>query len=349
MVSDIRRGLTGLLVSLVLFSAGCQQAAWPPGASREPAPTQPQLEKVSMNLGWVLWGMYAPFYYGVDRGYFRQEGIDLEMHEGKGAAVTAQTLAAGGGGDIFASVDYGTLMVTVDKGLGLKAIYGILQYSPQGIVALEDSGIRTLKDLEGRRVAFAPGDAQSQIFPVLMRLNKLDETKVEVVTTEPAGKLVSVLTKKLDAATIFDITERPIIEAQGAKVNIMLFADYGVNLLSNGLIVSDSVLRQNRELVRRFVRATHRSWVEAVTPAKQEEAVTAMVRMNPEVQDKKPLFLRQLALTSERLHTEASKGKPIGWTAREDWENAQRILLEAGQIRDAVPIDTYYTNEFIPQ
>jgi NitT/TauT family transport system substrate-binding protein len=361
-----RSKLIALLVAGLVVSACQSTPATPtappqqPGAGKAAAPVQAtpaqqkaaapaQVDKVSLNVGWVLFGAQAPYFYGVDKGYFKEQGIDLEIHEGKGGAVTAQAVGANTEADMFGLIDYGTVMTSTDKGLALKGIYGNLLVSPMAVFALEETGIKSLKDLEGRTLALSPGDALTQLFPALVRVNKLDEKKIQIVNTEPAAKAGALLSKKVEAMTSFDVEQVPVIEAQGAKLTVILYADNGVNVMSNGLTTSDALLGAKKDLVRRMVAATHKSWTEATKPENRRAAAESMSKLNPQVKGKEETFYKQFLRAIDKLVTPATKGKPIGWTAKEDWESGQQLLIDAEQIKNKIDVSKYYTNEFIPQ
>lgn len=357
MIGALRHHILKVVLLSGLFAAACQPAAPPatsqPAAPPAAAPQKPapakELEKVSLNLGWVVAGEHTPWFYGLDRGFYREQGLDVEIHEGKGGAVTAQSVAAGGASDMFGVADYSTMVISIDKGLPLKGVFGVMQNSPLAVLALQESGIKTLKDLEGKALALSPGGSTTQLFPVVARLNGVDEKKVQIMNSEPAALVGALLTKKVDAMIGFDLAQGLAIQAQGAKINVILYADNGANILSNGLLVSAGVVSQKQDLVRRFVVATHRAWTEAAKPENQKAAVESLIKANPQLKDQQELTTKQFLLTLEKLHTPASKGKPAGWTAKEDWESSQKLLLDSSQITNKVPVETYYTNEFIPQ
>ena len=81
-------------------------------------------DAVSLRLNWYLGGLHVPFYYGKDKGYFAEEGIDLTINEGRGSVAAAQAIAAGS--DTFGMADAGTLMLTASKGADIKAVMSLL-------------------------------------------------------------------------------------------------------------------------------------------------------------------------------------------------------------------------------
>src|SRR3979411_1937459 len=114
-------------------------------------------DKVQFRLNWILYGFHTPFYLGLERGYYKEEGIDLTLGEGQGSGRAGQTV--GGQGGTFGLSDGGSVIAAVSKGAPVKSVMAITNSSPYGIAVRSDAGIKTLKDLEGRTIASAPGEA----------------------------------------------------------------------------------------------------------------------------------------------------------------------------------------------
>src|SRR5512132_1127353 len=153
-------------------------------------------DKVSLRLNWYLGGLHVPFYYGKDKGYYAAEGIDLAINEGRGSANTVQVVAAGS--DTFGLADSSSVIATAAKGADIKSVMSVLNSTGYSVVSLAETGIKTPKDLEGKRLAVTPGDPLGQLFLALAAHNKLDMSKITLIQVDPAAKVVSVLEKRAD-------------------------------------------------------------------------------------------------------------------------------------------------------
>src|ERR1700761_2255693 len=109
------------------------------------------LDKVSFRLNWYWGGAHAPFQLGLERGYYRDEGIDLTINEGRGSVSTAQGVAAGT--DDFGFADSSSLMLLASKGADIKTIMTIHGRSVFGLTSLAESNIKEPKDIEGKKLA----------------------------------------------------------------------------------------------------------------------------------------------------------------------------------------------------
>jgi NitT/TauT family transport system substrate-binding protein len=107
------------------------------------APAMAQ-EKATLRLNWLLYGFHTPFYLGVQKGYYKAEGIDLEIGEGQGSARAVQITAAKG--DTFGLSDGASIINGITKGAPIRAVMGIMNTKPFAIIARADSGIKSIKD-----------------------------------------------------------------------------------------------------------------------------------------------------------------------------------------------------------
>src|SRR6476659_11108556 len=113
-------------------------------------------DAVSLRLNWYFGGLHVPFYYGKEKGFYKDEGIDLTINEGRGSANTVQVVAAGS--DTFGLDDSSSVILTASKGADVKSVMSLLNTTGYSVVSLADAGIRTPKDLEGKKVAVTAGD-----------------------------------------------------------------------------------------------------------------------------------------------------------------------------------------------
>src|SRR5678809_508007 len=111
-------------------------------------------DAVSLRLNWYFGGLHVPFYYGKEKGFYKEEGIDLTINEGRGSANTVQVVAAGS--DTFGLADSSSVIATAAKGADIKSVMSLLNSTGYSVVSLAETGIKTPKDLEGKRLAVSP-------------------------------------------------------------------------------------------------------------------------------------------------------------------------------------------------
>jgi NitT/TauT family transport system substrate-binding protein len=305
------------------------------------APAQAQ-DAVSLRLNWYLGGLHVPFYYGKERGFFKEEGIDLTINEGRGSANTVQVVAAGS--DTFGMADSSSVIVTASKGADVKSVMSLLNSTGFSVVSLASTGIKTPKDLEGKSLAVSPGDPLGQLFRALAAHNKLDMSKISFVQVDPAAKVVAVLEKRADALLGGADDQYFLIKYRGHEPAALRYADHGANIVGMTILTRGDTLKSKPDMVRRFVKASVRSWEEA--KKNPNAAVDAALKVKPDLN--RQSTLDQLMVDIELLDSPNSKGR-VGWGAKEDWDQTLALLKQYRDLQTNEPWTAFHTNEFLPQ
>ncbi len=303
------------------------------------------LDQLRLRLEAIAEGYHAHFFIGKERGYYRDEGIDLTIAEGQGSVNVLKLISEGT--DVIGRADYGTMVKAVGQGVSVKAIFGEMQDSPICIISRADAPVKTPADMAGKLIAMAPVESSAQLFPILLTASKVDPKSLNVVNPAIGAKNVLLLQKRVDAIAGYSNIHPAQLKAGGLDTINFRFADYGVGTLSNGLVANVKFLAEKPDLVKRFLRATVRSYAEAMKHP--DEAVDIMLKQYPIRAKERDVYIQMLKDTFPLLHTKANQGHPIGWMADADWARTQDILVEAGGIPAKQPLDRYYTNEFVPQ
>jgi len=297
-------------------------------------------DAVSFRLNWYLGGLHVPFYYGKEKGYYAAEGIDLTINEGRGSANTVQVVAAGS--DTFGLADSSSVIATAAKGADIKSVMSLLNSTGFSVVSLAETGIRTPKDLEGKRLAVSPGDPLGQLFQALAAYNKLDMSKITLVQVDPAAKVVAVLEKRADGLLGGADDQYFLIKQRGLQPAALRYADNGANIVGMTIVTRTDLIRTKPDLVRRFVRATVKSWEEA--KKNPGAAVDAALKAKPDLN--RQSTLEQLMVDIELLDSPNSKGR-IGWGAQADWDQTIDLLRKYRDLSTTQPWTTFHTNEFV--
>ncbi len=298
---------------------------------------------VTLLLNFYATNEHAAFAYGVQKGIYAEEGIDLTIKEGTGSGPTVNAII--GDSARFGFADAAAMARAVSKDAPLRMIGNYVQTSPQAIIFFADKGYRSLKDLVGKKVSFTAGDALHQNWPALLKLNGIARDQIHEVLLAPAAKQTAVMTGVVDALGGYYTSQAGNMELEtGRKVAWLRYADYGVNALTLGLFINTRYAG-DRALNCRMVRATTRAWAAAVKDP--DAAVDALLAMFPKVnKGARPLTRAQWVETGALLHTKRTAGKPAGVMAREDWDDMLRLLHEQGGMERVRPAADYFTDEY---
>jgi len=325
-----------------------QNSALAAGAMAAPAVTlraraAGALRQVSMTLDWIYQGPNVGFMVAQDKGFYRDAGLDVAINSGKGSGTTAQLIASKAAQ--FGFADGYAVANGIAKGMTIKTVGSVFRKNPAALIVLADSGITTPKQLEGKTIAMTAGSGQFQQWPAFAKGAGIDASKVQIVNIDPAGVGPALVNKKVDGIGGYAQGYVPAIEIRGKKqVRIFWFADYGVTVVSNGIIVHDDLLKSDPELVRAFVPPTIKGFLHG--RQHPEDAVASVIKYLPTADP--TIVRRELELSWKTWVTPSTKGKPLGWEAEADWASTLAVLKQYGGVGTPVETSQVYTNEFVP-
>jgi NitT/TauT family transport system substrate-binding protein len=329
----MKRWMAGLAAGLLVlgWGAGTVQAGQHP--------------KVKVAMDWIVGGRHAPWFVALEKGYYAEEGLDVEVLRGFGSASTVQRVVAG---DVqVAYSDFPTSILARAEGGKVKTVAMVLGRNPETFFSLKKTGITRPKDLEGRTVVSNAGSAAPKLFPIFAELHRIDQSKVKWVMVEPAAKGSMLIAGSTDVAQYF-LMQQPLLERDSARlggINTMLWADHGFQLYSNAMIVTDDYLGKNGDVVRRFLRATIRGFHRTFENPEEAEALLRKSHptLDPAVTRAEVEILKKLVLTED------ARAHGIGWMDEAKVRAARDIMARAYGLKSPVQTADLYTNDFLPK
>ena len=314
-------------------------------ASSLPASAQGK-DKVVLLLNWYVYSEHAPFFLGKERGYFDQEGIDLDIQEGRGSGVTVQAVAAGTA--TFGYADVPTMIKAASKGAPVTAVGVALQTSPMAVMGFAEKNIRKPEDIKGKTVAVTAGDSMSQIWPLFLKKTNLKDGDFKQVAGDPQTKLNAVISGQADVLLGYVMDQAiKLQDATQKQVYPIRFADYGINMVSSGIIVQKDFLKTKPDVVKRFLRAATRSLEEAAK--NPDAAIDAMLKANPKSGVKDTALVGMKATAVLYKGPDNPSDRPLRVGAKNMGETLQ-LLVEYGGLDKATAgkAEDYYTNDYLP-
>ena len=300
------------------------------------------LRKITFRYSWILYGHAPAYYYAKDTGLWEKEGLDVTILTGKGSGTSVKLMGAGQ--DHFGTADYGTMMKGVVRGIPVKGVFGELQTHPMSVAIPAKHGVKAPADLAGKSIAVTAGGGDQAVLPAFLNANNL-QGKVKVVQLSSGGaKREALLQGKVDGIVAYVNEQVPQIEAAGVKLNVLKFAEHGAPLLGVGIIINTKTL-EDGDLIRKFLRGLSNGIKAAMK--NPDAAVDSALKVFKE--RKRDTVMKEMLASFPLFHTRNSKGKPLGWTAKADWEGAQEILFKYGGLKKKIDVSRYYTNDFISQ
>ena len=298
-------------------------------------------QKVSMILNWVAGGDHAPYYYAQKMGWYKAAGVDLTLEQGKGSAIAAQKVGAGV--DQFGLADMGTVLQARGKGADDVGIMNVYANFPEGFYWLKSSGIKTLKDLVGKKIGNPPGDAGRVIWPALAKANHIDPNSITWVNLEPAAKLTALKTGAVDAVTEFFNLHHVYVKALGSNMGYLAWKDAGVNPYGNSVIVNGAYLRAHRATVAAFTKVTQRAF--GFCSRTPEPCIAALVEANSGLSAANEM--QNWHEVAELMSDKISQTVALGWQDPKRMAASYQLVKDYMGIDTPYPVTDAYTNDFL--
>jgi NitT/TauT family transport system substrate-binding protein len=304
------------------------------------APAMAQ-QKIDFILNWVPGGDHAPYYYAKKMGWYKDAGIDLNIEPGKGSAVAVQKVAAGA--NPIGLADMPNALTLRGKGADTVGVFNVYANSPQGLYWLKSSGIKSVKDLAGKKIGNPAGDGARTIWPALAKANNIDANSVTWVNIDANSKLAALKAHSIDATTSFYNIHHIFQKELGDDMGFVAWKDAGLNTYGNTVIVNADFLKKNKPLVAAFVKVTQKAFAACV--ANENPCVQALVDANGALQ-----FANELQnwhLVEVLMSDKFSKTVALGYL--DDARMAADYDLVKTYIGLETPYDvkSAYTNEFL--
>jgi len=238
--------------------------------------------KVRFTLDWVPGATHGAFFIALQKGYYKQEGLDVTIDRGKGSAEVVRQLASGvydmGFPDINVVIDFDSK----NPDQAFPVLMSGYEEAPAAIMFLKSSGIAEPKQLDGKKIGVAPNDSTFKLFPIFAKQTGIDLSTVQVTSVDPSLRETLLAQKKVDAAPGQYFNSFIELQAKGvpaSDIGHFLYKDYGLPLYSNSVAASRSFLKDHPDAVRGFIRATIKGLKDMVRDP--EEAVKAAVAYEP--------------------------------------------------------------------
>jgi NitT/TauT family transport system substrate-binding protein len=304
-----------------------------------------QADYVTLRTNWLYSGIHAWLFYGREKGYFREQNIELDIREGNGSGNVVRTVI--NKGDDFALVSIGNPIISTAQGAPLKIIYTWIGAFNWGYMCRPESGIKVPKDLEGKIIVSSPGNAGLNYHPLYVKMAGLDAAKMQPLTLVDAGAMVStVLTGKADCELGGYADHVPLWEKENKNPVLVRLEAAGTWGPSTAAITHQDMIDKKPDLVKRMVAAMFKSQLEC---GKNVDAcATSLITAYPS-KDKKA-ELRALELTLPDWL--GPNQKCVGQIVPANWQAALDLLKSPGDSAikdDKRKVEEFYDARFIPQ
>ncbi len=243
--------------------------------------------RIRFSLERAIDGTAAPFFLAIDKGYFKEEGLEVAIEPAASPqeAITRLALANGAAqtthdmsiGDINALIRYRDQ----NPATGIEAVYIVYDKPTYALIGRKSRGVQFLKDTEGRKLAAPAADPATQLWPLFAKLNAVDTQKITMMNVGLLVRVPMLVSGEVDALignsfAVADLKDRGV---QADDIVVLSMSDYGISLYGSAILASTKFQAEQPEAIRGFLRAYVRALRD--TLQKPEEAIEAVLKRMP--------------------------------------------------------------------
>lgn len=305
---------------------------------------------IKLVLNWKYQGPQGLLFLAEDKGYFKEEGLNVTMDQGNGSGAAVPLVANGaydmGFGDINALIEFAAKKPE-DAPVGVFMMYN---QPPFTIAVKADSPIKSPADFPGHTLGGAANDGALKLFPALCSITKTDCSKVEITNMQPNLREQMLMQGQVDGVFGYVNTIRFSAKLIGVDpdkdIRFISYGDYGMDLYSNSIIASKSFLKENPEAVKGFIRALNKSIKDAI---KDPEAAIASVKSRePLIKDAVERERFDATLADEMSHPEvATVG--LGDVDAARLAQSIEILVQANGLPRTPTVGEVFDSNYLPE
>jgi NitT/TauT family transport system substrate-binding protein len=301
-------------------------------------------DKVTFGLDWQVLGRHAGYVVAHEKGFYKDEGLDVDVQRGYGSADAVKRVAAGT--VTFSVGDTGSLVIARTEGIKAKVVSMVYGKAPYALWLRKDAGVSKPADLEGKTLGGSAGSAVRVLFPAFAKMAGFDASKVKWQTLDAASLYPTLFSKRIDGMVDFTpgwpTTAKRAAEAK-VELQKMFYVDSGFAIYSNGLLAREDMIKDKPDLVRRFVRATMKGLDTAFkNPA---DAAKILKKRYPELDEE--TVRGEIEIVRDLAWTEEAKANGLGFMAADKMKLTRDVIVEAYGLKADVPVDDLYTNMFV--
>jgi NitT/TauT family transport system substrate-binding protein len=337
--------LTILLIALSACSSTASSpapqdglsTAIPSSTTQLPTSTSQSLVHIRLPLGYIPNVQFAPLYVAVDRGYFKQAGIEIEFDY----SFETDAVALVGANELQFAVVSGD-QVLLARAQGLPVVYVLAWYQdyPVSVVSKSGHGILKPEDLKGKRIGL-PGLYGTSYIGLKALLNVAGLKESDVTLDSVNYNQVPVLVSDQDQAVVVYTTNEPVqLRNMGYQLDEIKVKDYA-HLVSNGVITNEATIAKDPDLVRKMNQAILKGIADTI--ASPDEAYQTCLKYVEGLAQADQAIQKGVLSTS----IEFWKADRLGYSDPAAWENTQQVLLSMGLLTSPLDLSKVYSNDFL--
>lgn len=305
-------------------------------------PARAASEKIMFQLDWIPFGRHAPYYAALENGFYAEKDLDVTIAQGRSTIQGIRTLVAGQSQFIFQDIAV-MMSVRAAEGAKIKALACMYQKTPHTMFYIKGANFTKPKDIEGKKIAFTPGDSPRRMFPAFAKAAGIDEPKVGWLSVDPNSKNAVLLNHQAEGMLTYLFT-LPVLQKaaqNGDQVGAFVYGDFGADFYSNGIGALEDYIKEKPKVARDFVQATMKGV--KFTLDNPKEAVAMLKKHQPQLDV--DVALQEVDIL--RNLTMANSIKTLGAMTKDKMTETQDLMVKYLDLKNPVNIEDAFTNEFL--
>ena len=325
------------ITKMLLASFLCLSLA---ACSKSDETASSDLKDVTLILDYVPNTNHTGLYVALQKGYYEEAGLNVEIIE-PGNDQTSATLVAANKGEFGISYQEDvTYALTSEDPLPIKAIATIIQHNTSGFVTAKSKNITSPAQFNNKVFSVWPSPSADAVMKAVMSAAKADYSTLQTVNDEDGG--FQSLENNIDIKWFFQGWDCIKAEMAGFELNYIALSDFDERLdyYTPVIIANDSIIEQDPQTVEKFMSATKKGYEFAIE--NPDESAEILHQYAPDYE------LEFLKKSQAFLSEQYSKDSDV-WGLMKDsvWDNYTDFMFENGLIDEKIPASAQYTNEFI--
>jgi NitT/TauT family transport system substrate-binding protein len=307
-----------------------------------PARAADEAHTLTLRLEWLPVGYHSPFWIAVEKGWFKDAGLDVTISDGTGSVTTVQLV--GQGQYDLGHAGLANMAIGRNKGVPVIAIAGFFREGDTSLIVPNDSPINGPKDLKGKKAIYTANSLEAPFIDPFLAAGGLTRDDVELINVDPNTRNSQYLAGAVDA----NIGPAPsVVLAEKLRPSRLIpFADFGLNLPSFGLFANKDALAKKGPAIRQFASIVAGAWT-YILKGHEDEGIAALVKEHEAARLDPAVAKANLEVGMKFLYSPATKNMPIGFQTESDWATAIAVMEKAKVIEPGSKPADYFTNDYL--